>query len=123
MNYLFTNDKPIYLQIMEAFKASIVSGELKPGGRLDSVRDLAIEAKVNPNTMQKSLSELVRIGLVRTERTSGRFITEDGGLINSMKKEIAESEITAFLKKMEALGINKEAVIDLIKNNNEIEEA
>ncbi|MBO4859039.1 MAG: GntR family transcriptional regulator [Treponema sp.] len=123
MNYLFTNDKPIYLQIMEAFKASIVSGELKPGGRLDSVRDLAIEAKVNPNTMQKALSELERIGLVRTERTSGRFITEDGGLINSMKKEIAESEITAFLKKMEALGINKEAVIDLIKNNNEIEEA
>ena len=121
MNYLFTNDKPIYLQIMEAFKASIVSGELKPGARLDSVRDLAIEAKVNPNTMQKALSELERIGLVRTERTSGRFITDDGGLINSMKTEIAENEIVVFLKKMDALGINKEAVIDLIKNNNELE--
>ena len=61
MNYQFTNDKPIYLQIMDAFKTAIVSGELKPGGRLDSVRDLAMAAKVNPNTMQKALSELERI--------------------------------------------------------------
>ena len=73
----FTNDKPIYLQIMDYFKAQIISGELSQGSRLDSVRDLAVKVKVNPNTMQKALSELERIGLVRTERTSGRFITDD----------------------------------------------
>ena len=120
MNYQFTNDKPIYLQIMDAFKTAIVSGELKPGGRLDSVRDLAMDAKVNPNTMQKALSELERIGLVRTERTSGRFITEDGDLIDKMKTEIAETEIAVFLKKMEALGITREAVIKLLQNENRL---
>ena len=120
MNYQFTNDKPIYLQIMDAFKTAIVSGELKPGGRLDSVRDLAMAAKVNPNTMQKALSELERIGLVRTERTSGRFITEDGDLIDKMKTEIAETEIELFLKKMEALGLNKAEVIKLLQNENRL---
>ena len=73
MEYQFSNDKPIYLQLMDVFKVAIVSGELPKGERLESVRDLAIVAKVNPNTMQKALSELERIGLVRTERTSGRF--------------------------------------------------
>ena len=116
MNYLFTNDKPIYLQIMEAFKTSIVSGELKPGGRLDSVRDLAMDAKVNPNTMQKALSELEKLGLVRTERTSGRFITDDSGKIAAMRKELAESEIGGFLEKMKTLGFSKAEVVSLISD-------
>lgn len=117
MNYQFSSDKPIYLQLMESFKTAIVSGELKMGSRLDSVRDLAIEAKVNPNTMQKALSELERIGLVRTERTSGRFITDNQELINSMKEEIAEKEIASFLEKMNALGLDKEFVLKLISNH------
>ena len=119
MEYQFTNDKPIYLQLMDVFKVAIVSGELPKGARLDSVRDLAIIAKVNPNTMQKALSELERIGLVRTERTSGRFITDDEELILSMKNEIAENEIKVFLEKMQKMGINKESVVKLINDYNE----
>ena len=119
MEYQFTNDKPIYLQLMDVFKVAIVSGELPKGARLDSVRDLAIVAKVNPNNMQKALSELERIGLVRTERTSGRFITDDEELILTMKKEIAENEIKAFLEKMKKMGITKDAVVKLISDYKE----
>ncbi|MBR5401815.1 MAG: GntR family transcriptional regulator [Treponema sp.] len=114
MEYQFTNDKPIYLQLMDVFKVAIVSGELPKGVRLDSVRDLAIVAKVNPNTMQKALSELERIGLVRTERTSGRFITDDEELILSMKKEIAENEIRVFLEKMKKMGLSKDTIIKMV---------
>ncbi len=117
MEYQFSNDKPIYLQLMDVFKVAIVSGELPKGERLESVRDLAIVAKVNPNTMQKALSELERIGLVRTERTSGRFITDDEELILSMKNEIAEKEISVFLEKMKSIGISKESVIKLISDH------
>ena len=100
---------------MDYFKAQIISGELPEGSRLDSVRDLAVKAQVNPNTMQKALSELERIGLVRTERTSRRFITDDKEKINSMKKELAESEIDAFLEKMKAMGFEKEEIIKIIE--------
>ncbi len=114
MEYQFTNDKPIYLQLIDYFKAQIISGELPEGSRLDSVRDLAVKAKVNPNTMQKALSELERMGLVRTERTSGRFITDDKEKIKSMKEELAKTEIEEFLDKMKSLGFDKEEVIKII---------
>ncbi len=115
MEYQFTNDKPIYLQLIDYFKAQIISGDLPEGSRLDSVRDLAVKAQVNPNTMQKALSELERMGLVRTERTSGRFITDDKEKIKSMKKELAEAEIVAFLERMKALGFDKNEVIKIIE--------
>lgn len=115
MNYQFTNDKPIYLQLMDAFKAAIVSGELKPGDRLDSVRDLAVQAKVNPNTMQKALSELEREGFIRTERTSGRFISENKDLLDTMKDSIAETEIKLFIQKMHSFNYGKDAIINLVK--------
>ena len=114
MEYQFTNDKPIYLQLIDYFKAQIISGELPEGSRLDSVRDLAVKAQVNPNTMQKALSELERMGLVRTERTSGRFITDDKEKIKSMKEELAKTEIEEFLDKMKSLGFDKEEVIKII---------
>jgi len=116
MNYQFSNDLPIYLQLIDAFKTAIVSGELKSGDRLDSVRDLALEAKVNPNTMQKALSELERMGLVRTERTAGRYITEDSALINSMKNEFAAIEAKNFINKMTELNLNKEEILGLIES-------
>ena len=114
MEYQFTNDKPIYLQLIDYFKAQIISGELAEGSRLDSVRDLAVKAKVNPNTMQKALSELERMRLVRTERTSGRFITDDKEKIKSMKEELAKTEIEEFLEKMKSLGFDKEEIIKII---------
>lgn len=116
MEYQFTNDKPVYAQLMDYFKIQIISGELPEGSRLESVRDLAVKARVNPNTMQKALSELERIGLVRTERTAGRFITDDKALIKKMKQDIAEKEMTLFLSKMKSLGFEKSDVMKLIDN-------
>ena len=114
MEYQFTDDKPIYVQLMDCFKVQIVSGELQEGSRLESVRDLAVKARVNPNTMQKALSELERIGLVRTERTAGRFITDDKERIKKMKQDIAEEEIFLFLNKMKSLGFEKSDVVKLL---------
>ena len=114
MEYQFTDDKPIYVQLMDYFKVQIVSGELQEGSRLESVRDLAVKARVNPNTMQKALSELERIGLVKTERTAGRFITDDKERIKKMKQDIAEEEIFLFLNKMKSLGFEKSDVMELL---------
>ncbi len=119
MEYQYTNDKPIYLQLMEMFIIDIVSGELQKGERLESVRDLAIKAKVNPNTMQKALSELERIGLVRTERTSGRYITEDEDLINAKKNELVKAEIDKFLIKMKSMGFDKSEIIKIMEGGQE----
>ncbi len=115
MNFNFSSDKPIYIQLIDTFKLSIISGILSEGSKLDSVRDLAIAAKVNPNTMQKALAELEKMGLVRTERTSGRFITNDKEKIISMKKEIAIQEIDEFIKRMKLLGFQKNEIIQMIQ--------
>lgn len=114
MEYHFTNDKPIYVQIVDYFKIQIISGLRPQGSRVESVRDLAVEAKVNPNTMQKALSELEREGLVKTERTSGRFITEDKDKIAEMREEIAGVEIKTFIKKMQSLGFDKTEIKKMI---------
>ena len=114
MEYQFTDDKPIYVQLVDYFKVQIVSGELQEGSRLESVRDLAVKARVNPNTMQKALSELERTGLVRTERTAGKFITDDKERIKKMKQDIAEEEIFLFLNKMKSLGFEKSDVVELL---------
>ena len=89
MPWNLDSSRPIYLQIIERVQMDIITGRYQPGDKLPSVRDLAQEAAVNPNTMQKALSELERSGLIYSQRTSGRFITEDKELIHQMKKELA----------------------------------
>ena len=115
MPWELDNDRPIYLQLMERIQQDIVSGIYKPGDRLPSVRDLAVEAAVNPNTMQKALSELERSGLVYSQRTSGRFITEDTRLLDEMKTSLASAHILQFLEKMQQLGFQKEETAALIQ--------
>jgi len=115
MNWNYRDDLPIYSQLVEQLKKAIVSGELKPGSRLASVRDLAIEAGVNPNTMQRSLAELEHEKLVYTQRTSGRFVTEDTYIIESVKVQMAEEHINAFLGTMTELGFDKKDIIRLLK--------
>ncbi|MCR1839540.1 GntR family transcriptional regulator [Murimonas intestini] len=115
MAWALDSERPIYTQILERIQIDIISGTYKPGEKLPSVRDLAAEAAVNPNTMQKALSELERTGLVYAQRTSGRYITEDVDLIQDMKKEIAESQIRDFLEKMSRLGLNKEDTLKLME--------
>ena len=104
MNWQFSNDAPIYAQLIRQIRAGIVSGAFSPGERLPSVRDLAMEAGVNPNTMQRALAQLETEGLVRTERTSGRYVTEDTELIEQLRTEAARKLAEEFLVKMRGIG-------------------
>jgi len=115
MNWNFHSDRPIYTQLIEQITLAIVSGSFPPGDRLLSVRELSAEAGVNPNTMQRALSELERNGLIYTQRTSGRFITEDTALIESAKSKLATEQVTNFLTDMERIGFQKEQILQLVK--------
>lgn len=116
MPWTLDNDRPIYLQLMERIQMDIVAGRYHAGDKLPSVRDLALEAAVNPNTMQKALSELERSGLVYSQRTSGRFITEDESMIRKMKRELAHGHIIEFIEKMRQLGFSESDTIALIQD-------
>ena len=96
MSWNLKPDRPIYSQLLEYIQIFIISGKYKPGEKLPSVRDLAEEASVNPNTMQKALAELERVGLVYTQRTNGRFITEDENMIRMLKENVAQAQIREF---------------------------
>lgn len=110
MPWEIKNDRPIYLQLMEQITYRIISGEYTPGTKLASVRDLATDSGVNPNTMQKALTELERSGLIYTNRTSGRFITEDYGMIQNMKFKLAKEQLQNFLAQLNHLGFTKEEI-------------
>ena len=99
----------------------IISSVYKPGDKLPSVRELAAEASVNPNTMQKALSELERTGLVYSQRTSGRFITEDQNMINELKSELAKEIVLSFFENMQKLGFQKEDAIQLMNETIEVD--
>ena len=115
MKWEFSNDAPIYAQLILQIKVGIVSGAFPPGERLPSVRDLATEAGVNPNTMQRALTELERDGLVYSQRTAGRFVTEDRNMIDAAKRGLAEHHIQAFLAAMGQLGYQREEIIALLR--------
>ena len=122
MPWNLDSSRPIYLQIIERVQMDIITGRYQPGDKLPSVRDLAQGAAVNPNTMQKALSELERSGLIYSQRTSGRFITEDKELIHQMKKELAAAEVSAFVAHMKQLGITPEEIRQLLAETIEEEE-
>lgn len=122
MPWNLDSSRPIYLQIIERVQMDIITGRYQPGDKLPSVRDLAQEAAVNPNTMQKALSELERSGLIYSQRTSGRFITEDKELIHQMKQELAAAEVSAFVAHMKQLGITPEEIRQLLAETIEEEE-
>lgn len=115
MTWNLDSGRPIYAQIIERVQLDIISGKYQPGDKLPSVRDLAADAAVNPNTMQKALAELERSGLVHSERTSGRFITEDTAMIQKMKETIATSYIQEFLEKMNQMGFGKSETVILLQ--------
>ena len=119
MEWKFRSDLPIYSQLVEQIKLGIVSGSLLPGERLMSVRDMATEAGVNPNTMQRALQELERDGMVYSQRTSGRFVTENMQVIERAKKQFAEEQIRGFLEAMKKLGYQWEEILTLLKEKEE----
>lgn len=114
MAWNLDSDRPIFVQIVERIQTDIVSGRYKPGDKLPSVRDLAAEASVNPNTMQKAFTELERTGLVYSKRTSGRFITEDEHMIEQLKASLATEKIEQFLELMRQLGYNNNEILSLM---------
>lgn len=115
MDAVFNNSVPIYLQIVSEIKKQIVSGKLIPGERIPSVRELALIYKVNPNTMQKALIELEENGLIKTERTNGKFVTEDENIINKIKNDYADNLTQNYLSEMISLGITKQEIKERIK--------
>ncbi len=115
MPWALDADRPIYAQLVEKIQLDIVSGKYEAGDKLPSVRELAAEASVNPNTMQKAMQELERKGLVFAQRTSGRFITEDRVMIQQLKEEMASAQIQEFFQKMMQLGFQKEEMMNMIQ--------
>ncbi|MCR5090803.1 MAG: GntR family transcriptional regulator [Oscillospiraceae bacterium] len=119
MEWSLRTDLPIYSQLVEQIRLAIVSGKLHPGEKIASVRDLASEAGVNPNTMQRALQELEREGMVFAQRTSGRYVTEELQIIEKAKVVLAEKQVQAFLITMQNLGYSSEEVINLLQSRKE----
>lgn len=117
MNWQFDNNMPIYTQLVSQIKFGIVSGELPPGERLSTVRDLAAEAGVNPNTMQRAFQELEREGLVYSQRSNGRFVTEDVSIIENAKMALAKQYIDVFMAAMKQLGYETNEIITLLSGS------
>lgn len=115
MAWNLSADKPIYSQLVEIIQIQITSGKYKAGDRLPSVRELAAEASVNPNTMQKALAELERNALIITQRTSGRIVTEDTELIRQTQANLADEYIKNFFRAMKELGYSAEDILLLVQ--------
>ena len=115
MNWKFTGDRPVYQQIMETLRGAIVQGELAPGGKVPSVRDLAAQAQVNPNTMQRALTELEREGLLVGGGTSGRKVTTDAEILNAMKERILWELAQECAEKFMVFGVSPSQVAQLLQ--------
>lgn len=115
MAWELKNDRPIYAQLLEQIEQKIVTGEYELGSRLPSVRDLAAEASVNPNTMQRAMTELEHRGLIITNRTSGRCVTKDGSVLNEIRESRAMEYTKQYIDKMTELKYGKDEMIHLIE--------
>lgn len=111
----YENDRPIYLQVIEDISRRLIQGELNLGEKLPSVRDLAVQYQINPNTASRVYKEMESQGLCYTKRGMGTFITEDSGMISTLQKEMAETCLDTFLQGMQALGIDLDQMIQLLK--------
>jgi len=116
MSWTFDNNKPIYMQIMDKIKLQIISHKLEPNQQLPTVRELASEAGVNPNTIQRALSDLEREGFVYTKRTAGRFVTEDLDLSEQSRKQLSEEQLQQFVTGMVEFGYEKEELPTVLRD-------
>ena len=116
MNWKFTGDRPVYQQIMEALRGAIVKGELVPGQKVPSVRDLAADAQVNPNTMQRALTELEREGLLVGGGTSGRTVTTNQEILSAMRDRILAELARECAEKFLTFGITPTQAAQLLLN-------
>ena len=122
MGWTFQADRPIYAQLIDEVKRRIISGVYPPGEKMPPVRELAAEAAVNPNTMQRAFAQLEQEGLLYTMRTSGRFVTEDQERITEMKNELAKKLMDSFLYEMEQLGYTHQQSVAMLEGAERKEE-
>ena len=115
MEWKIDNNKPVYIQLVEQLKVKIISGEIELDSKLDSVRSLAADAMVNPNTMQKALAELEREGFVYSKRTSGRFVTDNKELIENERKNLVKDNVKKTLDTLINLGYTNEEILNLVE--------
>ncbi|AIQ68681.1 MULTISPECIES: GntR family transcriptional regulator [Paenibacillus] len=120
MTIEFDNNQPIYLQIMNYMKGEIVTGKLKPGDKIPSVRELAAELQINPNTVQRTFQELERETIVETRRGMGRYVTGNEQTILTIKKEMAQDVLDRFIRGMQELGFQSEEILAAVAENIEI---
>ncbi len=111
MHIEFNDKTPIYLQIMDLIKMDIVTGKLKAKDKLPSVREMATNLNVNPNTLQRSYQELERLGIVYTQRGMGTFVGEEEDMVDNLKKEMAKEVIDSFILRMKSLGFTDNEII------------
>jgi len=115
MDFIFDDEKPIYLQLIERVRLAIISGELPAGSRIPPVRELALQAHINPNTVQRALAELEESGLIYTERTNGKFVTEDPERIRREKENAARASLKRFREDLRRLAMTEEEIKALLK--------
>jgi DNA-binding transcriptional regulator YhcF (GntR family) len=114
MAWSFSSTKPVYIQIAERIITSVISGEYKSGEQIPSVRQLALEAAVNPNTAQHAFSELESEGIIVSRGTLGRFVTEDTAIIENCRQKQAEQTVDNFIEKIKTLSVGKDEIITMI---------
>ena len=122
MSWEFQDHLPIYAQLMDTLKRRIITGRYLPGEKLPSVSELAAEAGINPNTVQRAFSELEREGLIYTQRATGKYVTENADEIKSARQALAKTQVAEFLSNMQSLGYSVGDVIVLLQSFNESEE-
>jgi len=122
MSWEFQDHLPIYAQLMDTLKRRIITGRYLPGEKLPSVRELAAEAGINPNTVQRAFSELEREGLIYTQRATGKYVTENADEIKSARQALAKTQVAEFLSNMQSLGFSVGDVIVLLQSFKESEE-
>lgn len=111
----FDKNIPIYLQIEEQIKLDIIKNKYKPGEKIPSVREYALMLKINPNTINRALLELEEQGLINTQRTSGKYITEDKKTIEKLRQQYIKTTTDEFLKKMKEINVSKKEILELLK--------
>ncbi len=115
MAWFFSNDKPIFQQIVDIIIINIIKGVYPLGSKLDTVRELAVEAGVNPNTMQRALSEIEQTGIIYTKRGDGRYITDDTAIINSFKEKYVKEYTKRYIESLNNLGLDDSQIVDAVK--------
>ena len=119
MDFSLKDSRPIWQQLTEQLRQRIVTGVYPPGSRFPAVRELASEAGVNPNTMQRAMGQLETDGLVTTNRTQGRTVTEDISVLEAMRRDLARAKTREYLQEMNALGFDAAAAADMVREEGE----